>query len=78
MARSRNIPMPSSTSKQPWWVKICTEAPAYTYFFGPFDSKTEAVMAQFSYVQDLEDEGAQNIKVEIGQFSPEQLTIYGA
>ncbi|MFH7244155.1 MAG: DUF1816 domain-containing protein [Spirulina sp.] len=61
--------------QQPWWVKIHTQNPTYTYYFGPFDGKAEAMVAQAGYVEDLEQENAQNIRLEVNQFSPQQLTI---
>lgn len=61
--------------EKPWWVRIDTQNPICTYYFGPFDNMVDAVIAQFGYIEDLEQENAQNIKVVIDQFSPDQLTI---
>jgi hypothetical protein len=72
---SRLLPNQPFIPQKPWWVKIHTQNPTYTYYFGPFDSRVDAVMNQFGYIQDLEQENSQNITVEIDQFSPEQLTI---
>lgn len=62
--------------RKAWWVEIKTSQPACTYYFGPFDSETEANMAKGGYIEDLEQEGAQNIQtlVQLSSF-PEQLTI---
>lgn len=75
------IPAPEEFSKDTtngmaWWVKIVTETPHCTYFFGPFESSSEAKQNQSGYVEDLEQEGAQGIRVLILQDQPETLTIY--
>lgn len=62
-------------SKMPWWVKITTEVPKCTYFFGPFDSFAEANQLQSGYIEDLKEEKAQGVMVEIQQAEPKQLTI---
>jgi Domain of unknown function (DUF1816) len=59
-----------------WWVKIVTDSPRCTYYFGPFLSAQEAKIAQVGYVEDLEYEGSQGISVEIGRFKPNDLTVY--
>lgn len=59
-----------------WWVEIKTSQPACTYYFGPFDSEAEAHSAKGGYVEDLEQEGAQNIQLAVSLCSsPKQLTI---
>ena len=65
-----------STNGSAWWVKIVTETPDCTYFFGPFESAGEAQHHERGYVEDLEQEGAQGIAVHILQDQPETLTIY--
>jgi Domain of unknown function (DUF1816) len=59
-----------------WWVEIITEAPNCTYYFGPFANAKEAKAAQAGYVEDLEQEGAKNIKVEVKRCKPEKLTVF--
>ncbi|HEY9643314.1 MAG TPA: DUF1816 domain-containing protein [Coleofasciculaceae cyanobacterium] len=59
-----------------WWVEIITEAPNCTYYFGPFANAKEAKAAQYGYVEDLELEGAKNIKVDVKRCKPEKLTIF--
>jgi hypothetical protein len=66
---------PKRQPKGDWWVKIDTETPQCTYYFGPFDSITEAKQTQPGYVEDLEQEGAKGITVLISQFKPQTLTI---
>jgi hypothetical protein len=59
-----------------WWVEIQTSQPACTYYFGPFDSEPEAHAAKGGYIEDLEQEGAQNIQTLVQRCSyPDQLTI---
>ncbi|PSN18153.1 hypothetical protein C7271_14030 [filamentous cyanobacterium CCP5] len=63
-------------SKQDWWVEIKTSVPQCTYYFGPFNSEVEAAGAKFGYIEDLQQEGAQNISSTVMQCSaPPQLTI---
>lgn len=59
-----------------WWVEIVTESPRCTYYFGPFASSTEAESAKSGYIEDLEQEGAQGIKLAIKRCKPEKLTIF--
>lgn len=61
-----------------WWVEIKTENPACTYYFGPFDIAEEAELAKGGYIEDLEQEGAQDIQVTVMRCKqPAQLTIEG-
>lgn len=60
-----------------WWVEIVTSDPQCTYYFGPFDTSLEARKACSGYVEDLEGEGAQGIKVTIKHCKPEVLTLCG-
>lgn len=59
-----------------WWVEIETESPRCTYYFGPFATAKEAKMAQPGYVEDLRQEGAKGIKVELKRCKPERLTVF--
>jgi len=63
----------------PWWVKITTAEPNCIYYFGPFNDESEAEQAKFGYIEDLQNEGAQQIKTTLQQSAePEELTIeYG-
>ncbi|HIK43621.1 MAG TPA: DUF1816 domain-containing protein [Leptolyngbyaceae cyanobacterium M65_K2018_010] len=59
-----------------WWIEIKTSQPACTYYFGPFSSEAEAESMKGGYIEDLEQEGAQNIRWVIQRCShPDQLTI---
>lgn len=59
-----------------WWVEITTTQPKVIYYFGPFDSESEATAHQAGYVEDLQAEGAQDIKVLTTRRStPAELTI---
>lgn len=64
-------------NKQKWWVKVETQVPICTYYFGPFDSIQEAESCHGDYIQDLREEGAQGISYIIEQACPRQLTIVG-
>lgn len=59
-----------------WWVEISTTQPRCIYYFGPFDTETEASQAKAGYVEDLEQEGAQDIQATVMNCQePEELTI---
>lgn len=60
----------------PWWVKIATLEPKCVYYFGSFSSKEDAIDALPGYVEDLEEEQAKEILVEIKQDNPDRLTVY--
>lgn len=61
----------------PYWLKITTKVPKCIYYFGPFDSPLEAKALQGGYIEDLMEENAQGIHVELEQCSaPKELTIY--
>jgi hypothetical protein len=59
-----------------YWVKIVTDRPNCIYYFGPFLTVRDANAAQSGYVEDLKNEGAQSIKVEIARCQPQELTIF--
>lgn len=58
-----------------WWIKITTAKPYCIYYFGPFNRQGEAAIAQYGYIEDLREEGASGIKIEIRQDRPKLLTI---
>lgn len=58
-----------------WWVEIVTQSPSCTYYFGPFLSIKEANAAKSGYIEDLEQEGAQGINVNVKRCKPADLTI---
>ncbi|MEL6912068.1 MAG: DUF1816 domain-containing protein [Cyanobacteria bacterium J06598_4] len=58
----------------PWWVKIATNEPKCVYYFGSFVSKENAIDALPGYVEDLEQEQAKGIFIEIKRDNPQQLT----
>ena len=59
-----------------YWLKIDTKVPKCTYYFGPFDSPWEARLSQAGYIEDLVDERAQGIYVELKRCQqPPELTI---
>lgn len=63
--------------KVPYWLKISTKVPKCIYFFGPFDSPLEAKALQAGYIEDLMEENAQGIHIELERCpQPPQLTIY--
>jgi hypothetical protein len=65
-----------NSHRQKWWLKIVTQEPVCTYYFGPFDSSQEAELNQKDYLQDIEEEGAEGISVKIEQGKPQNLTIF--
>ncbi len=66
----------SDLKQNAWWVKVITQQPKCTYYFGPFDSREEAIANKDGYLQDLEAEGAQQVRVAIEQGKPRKLTIF--
>jgi len=58
-----------------WWVKVTTELPHCTYYFGPFVTMIEADAYKSGYVEDLESEFATGIQVSIKRCQPDRLTI---
>jgi hypothetical protein len=60
---------------QPWWVKVMTEMPHCTYYFGPFESNDEAELRRSGYIEDLEEEGAKIVSVSVWQGQPRTLTV---
>ncbi|MDJ0701797.1 MAG: DUF1816 domain-containing protein [Leptolyngbyaceae cyanobacterium MO_188.B28] len=60
-----------------WWVEISTDSPKCVYYFGPFVDQAEADSAKRGYIEDLEREGAQQIRVDVKRCkTPTELTIY--
>ena len=59
-----------------WWVEIVTSEPKCIYYFGPFVTKQEAELSQSGYIEDLEAEGAQDIRVQVQRYHPVELTIF--
>lgn len=59
-----------------FWVEIVTDNPNCTYYFGPFSTEEEATSSRAGYVEDLENEGAQGILVNIKRCKPTDLTIF--
>ena len=62
--------------KMPWWVEIKTAEPVCIYYFGPFDSVREAKLNKNGYVEDLVEEKADGITVELKQCLPDNLTVF--
>ncbi|MCZ8189298.1 MAG: DUF1816 domain-containing protein, partial [Microcystis sp. LE19-338.1B] len=48
--------------------------PKCLYYFGPFESFSEALSYQSGYIEDLQSESALGINSEIKQCQPEVLT----
>ncbi len=59
-----------------WWVEIVTFEEPCTYYFGEFETNHEAEAAKDSYIQDLREEGHQNMAVQIRLCLPENLTVF--
>jgi len=58
-----------------WWVEVKTSTPRCIYYFGPFMRAKEAEAAKAGYIEDIENEGAQGIKVLIQRCKPIDLTV---
>ncbi|MFN9175765.1 MAG: DUF1816 domain-containing protein [Synechocystis sp.] len=63
-------------ARQKWWIRVSTQSPQCTYYFGPFNSQQEAIANHQGYLIALEMEGAQGINYKIERcHTPRQLTI---
>jgi Domain of unknown function (DUF1816) len=58
-----------------WWVEVTTQQPKCTYYFGPFPTAGDAEQARPGYIEDLQQEGAQEIISEVKRCKPKHLTI---
>ncbi|MBE7383885.1 MAG: DUF1816 domain-containing protein [Leptolyngbya sp. SIO1E4] len=58
-----------------WWIEVRTTIPICAYYFGPFESERDAQSNQHPYVEDLVQEKAKGITVEIIRCEPKELTI---
>ncbi len=52
-----------------------TSAPRCIYYFGPFLTAQEAEAAKAGYVEDIENEGAEGLRVSILRCKPLTLTV---
>ena len=59
----------------PWWVEITTSMPRCIYYFGTFQTFSEAKASYPGYIEDLDGEGSQGIVVAIKRCKPDVLTI---
>ena len=58
------------------WAKIETDQPSITYWFGPFITKRSLNEHIPSFIQDLTDEGSENIKYSLVRCKKEEpLTV---
>ena len=55
-----------------WWAKIETENPISTYWYGPFLTKRSLKANLLSFIEDLSDEGSNNIKQTIVRCKKEE------
>ncbi|BFM41300.1 DUF1816 domain-containing protein [Synechocystis sp. LKSZ1] len=67
-------PLLSPRSSLPWWIEIYTDYPRCLYYFGPFESLVEAQAHQAGFAEDLHQEGAESLVVQIKQCQPPILT----
>jgi Domain of unknown function (DUF1816) len=58
-----------------WWIEVVTTQPHCTYYFGPFMDAQEAKIEMPGFIEDLESEFVQEIKIQIKHCKPAQLTI---
>ena len=62
--------------RKSWWLEISTESPRCEYYFGPFGSEDEAAQARSGYVEDLEQEGSELLRVSlVRRQAPAELTV---
>ena len=59
-----------------WWAKVETDNPSCTYWFGPFITKRSLNENISSFIEDLTEEGSENIKYSLVRCKKEEpLTI---
>ena len=59
-----------------WWAKVETEGPTNIYWYGPFLTKRSLKQNLLSFINDLKNEGSENIKHSIVRCKKEEpLTI---
>ena len=58
-----------------WWLEIKTAQPYCIYYFGPFASPQEARLHQAGYVEELVEEQAEKITIQLKKCQPKELTI---
>ena len=66
--------MNQKTEEFGWWIKIVTEQPICLYYFGVFNSYSEAKKYQGGYIEDLKEEGNRIVNIGIQKCLPKQLT----
>ena len=57
-----------------WWIKILTDQPIYTYYFGAFDTYWEAEWCKNGYIQDLNEEKVKIVDIKIEKCKPKRLS----
>ncbi|MEM6838510.1 MAG: DUF1816 domain-containing protein [Cyanobacteria bacterium P01_C01_bin.120] len=67
----------SQSSSKAWWVRIKTEQPDYTYYFGPYETRKGAEINQSGFVEDLQSEGAIISATNVMRCNPSKVTIEG-
>ncbi|MGF1458870.1 MAG: DUF1816 domain-containing protein [Leptolyngbyaceae cyanobacterium] len=67
-----------SDANEKWWLEVKTAAPACTYYFGPFDSESEAEQRKQGYLDDLHQEGSKVLSTQSITLTspPDNLTVY--
>lgn len=65
----------SAGEKLDWWIQVSMQSPASIMYFGPFDTYSEAESKLAGYVEDLLQEGATDMVIDIQRCHPEALTI---
>ena len=59
-----------------WWAKIETQNPNATYWYGPFLTKRSLKENMSSFIQDLSEEGSEDIKHSLIRCKKEEpLTV---
>ncbi|MBT9312763.1 DUF1816 domain-containing protein [Leptothoe kymatousa] len=48
-----------------WWLEILAASPSRGYYFGPFESESEALQEQRRYVKDIEGKGSEVLLVSV-------------
>ncbi|WP_404791317.1 DUF1816 domain-containing protein [Altericista sp. CCNU0014] len=65
----------TENSELRWWLEMRTINPICIYFFGPFETRSEAESSQSGFFQDLESEDAWVLYSTVKLSNPHHLTI---
>lgn len=67
----------ATQSSKFWWIRVVTQRPNYTYYFGPFLDRVTAENKQMGFIEDLTSEDAVIDQVSVLLCEPSAVTVEG-